>query len=110
MDLNSNVTIVSTMETIKEKARIECTKTYIGTELSKLINNPDKLPQSLIDSINDFIIEIDKLRIFTIRELKTLSKDLITVTSNFSENLYEFIYLHTLFIKNSQEGNNKYIN
>ena len=104
-DLRENKNIIETMETIKEKARIECAKIYVGPDLSKLIANSEKMPVSLIQSISDFIIEIDKLRIFTIRELKILSNGLINLTNSIPENIYEFIYSYTLLHKNKQEGN-----
>jgi hypothetical protein len=58
------------VNSVDEKIKSECIKVYTG-EYVKLLNNPDKIPQSLIPFIQGIKTEMENLRLKCVRDLRT---------------------------------------
>lgn len=112
---NLSVFITSDINSIDDKVKECCLKCYSG-EYSKLIQNNEKMPnllyQYLLKSKNDIL----NLRIQTIRNLRTISQNLLSASVSIGKVVFEFIYennklnINNYIQKNEKELKEKVIN
>lgn len=70
---SSPISFVAELNGIDEKVKVECARIYIG-EYSKLINNPEKIPPSLYNFLQNLKLEMESFRLKCVRDLRTYVK------------------------------------
>lgn len=66
----SSISFISELNGIDEKVKVECAKIYVA-EYAKLINNPDKIPVSLNNFLQNLKYEMESFRLKCVRDLRT---------------------------------------
>ncbi len=61
---------ITELNGIDERVKVECSKIYIG-EYAKLRNNPDKIPVSLNNFLQNLKSEMESFRLKCVRDLRT---------------------------------------
>jgi golgin subfamily A member 4 len=66
----SGPNFIHELNSIEEKVKVECAKIYTG-EFAKVINNPMKIPETLIPFLQNVKVEMENFRLKCVRDLRT---------------------------------------